>query len=50
MAEKKGATNRTSIETNQVCSILADPVNQSMITVEGKVLKKRLLKSFLKKS
>ena len=40
MAEKKGARNRTSIETNQFCSILADPVNRFMITLERKALKK----------
>ena len=40
MAEKKRARNCTSIETNQFCSILADSVNQFMITFERKALKK----------
>ena len=40
MAEKKGARNWTSTETNQICSILTDPVTQSMITLERKALKK----------
>ena len=40
MAEKKEGRNWTSIETNQFCSILADPLNQFMITLERKELKK----------
>ena len=39
MAEKE-ARNWTSIETKQFCSILADPVNPCMITLERKALKK----------
>ena len=40
MAEKKEGRNWTSIETDQFCSILADPLNQFMITLERKELKK----------
>ena len=40
MAEKKERRNWMSIETNQFCSILADPLNQFMITLERKELKK----------
>ena len=40
MAEKKEGRNWTSIETNQLCSILADSLNQFMITLERKELKK----------
>ena len=40
MAEKKEGRNWTPIETNQFCSILADPLNQFMITLERKELKK----------
>ena len=39
MAEKE-ARNWTSIETKPFCSILADPVNPFMITLERKALKK----------
>ena len=62
MAEKKEARNWTSTEINQFCSILADPLNQFMMTLEKKELKKvstkvvfeevleELKKSFLEES
>ena len=62
MAEKKEARNWTSIEISQFCSILADPLNQFMMALEKKELKKvstkvvfeevleELKKSFLEES
>ena len=50
MAEKKGARNWTSIETNQFCSILADPVNRFIITLERKGLRKTSTKVVFKEA
>ena len=44
MAEKKEARNWMSTETNEFFSILVDPVNRFMTTLENKAQKMRLLK------